>query len=183
MSTWLKIIPKPWPVLNLRDEWNGDNGNWIRRKANTLIREYPDLIAAYNLRYDVLGYETSIVAQAKEALRAFEAVREHYFSNEWPERMPYMWLENRPILTAIDHYAWDLWSPRTLDDSIAMYEQLLKMNPRDELGCRYCLFGILEGMHRHGFMKLTENGELMGTYRFRSNQYQVLKAWNDEHME
>jgi hypothetical protein len=54
-------------VLNLRDEWNGDNGNWIRRKANTLIREYPDLIAAYNLRYDVLGYETSIVAQAKES--------------------------------------------------------------------------------------------------------------------
>jgi len=158
-------------VYELKEQWDGTNGIGIRRKLNALVKEAPGLIEAYNCRYDILGHEDHIVAQDKEAKRAYNAVVTHYFSDGFPDQMEWGFLENRPILKALYNFAVSCWVPREKEETIKTFKLLLRLNPSDNQGARFCLLGILEGMSQHHFFHKMDQSMMLPWFQENCGKY------------
>ena len=175
------IHPIEEKVTALKELWDGTNGISLRRKLNALIKEAPDLIEAYNVRHDILQHEDNICAQDREAKRAYAAVIEYYFPNEqFPDKMEWFTIENRPILKAIYNYAVSCWVPREMEKSVELFQLLLKLNPSDNQGARFCLLGILEGMSQHHFFHKMDQSEMLDWFQKESGKYPLLDQYNGE---
>ena len=166
-------------VYELKEQWDGTNGIGIRRKLNALIKESPDLIEAYNFRYDILGHEDHIVAQDKEAKRAYKALVTHYFSDGIPETMEWGHFENRPLLRSLNNYAVCCWVPREKEEAIKTFKLLLKLNPSYNQGARFCLLGIMEGMSQHHFFHKMDQSKLLPWFQENCHKYPELVGFGE----
>ena len=165
-------------IYELKEQWDGTNGIGIRRKLNALIKEAPDLIEAYNFRHDILQLEDHLVAMDKEAKRAYQAVITNYFSDEqFPESMEWGFLENRPILRALYNYAVSCWHPQDKDKAVELFEKLLKMNPNDNQGVRFCLLALYEGMWKKQFFDDMDESERLVWFQGNHDKYPKLKGY------
>jgi len=164
-------------VDELKDTWDGTNGIGLRTTLNKLIKEFPDLIEAYNFRHQILHMEDNLVAMDREAKRAYQAVVDHFFPDDLPEKMEWIYLENRPILKALYNYAICCWVPREVEKTKEIFEKMLRMNPNDNQGCRFCLLGIYECMTPHHFFHEIDQTEMLGWFQERCVEYHLLEPY------
>lgn len=152
-----KLAPQ---VFELEETWNGINGNSIRRKLNVLLKQDPHLIEAYNARRTILEAEDALTALDKEIKKAYEAVLEMILDDQgnYPDHMPWEWLENRPLLEALAVYAYQSWQYSKWEIAEEVYKKLLTMNPLDNQGSRFYYLGVLERIHPRDFLEKF-NGE------------------------
>ena len=60
----------------------------------------------------------------------------------WPKIMEWGWLENRHIIKIIDRWAMELWEEGNTKEALIIFKNLLKSNPRDNIGARYSILAI-----------------------------------------
>lgn len=171
--------PQDLEVWELMQTWDGTNGIGLRRKLNALIKDNPHLITAYNSRCQILEYEDNLVALLKETKRAYDAVIEVILDDQgdFPESMPYGWLENRPCLSALFNYCLTLWKTLKWEEAESLMRQMLKMNPTDNHGVRFYLLAVLERMAYRTFLdRFPEDNDrtLMQWYEMDSKKFDVL---------
>lgn len=171
MSYIAPIHPLEEKVYELKEQWYETNGIGIRRYLNALIKEAPDLIEAYNFRHDILQHEDHIVAQDKEAKKAYQAIVTHHFPDGFPERMEWFAMENRPILKALYNFAICCWVPREKDKAIETFKLLLRLNPSDNQGSRFCLLALLEGMSQHHYFHKIDQSMMLPWFQANCHNY------------
>lgn len=64
----------------------------------------------------------------------------------WPEEMPWGFLENRHLIRALVVFARELWEQERYDFALYLYRKLLKTNPNDNIGARYEILAIQLGL-------------------------------------
>ncbi|NQU77701.1 hypothetical protein HQ544_03315 [Candidatus Falkowbacteria bacterium] len=64
----------------------------------------------------------------------------------WPESMPWGFLENRHLIRALVVFARELWEQERPDYALYLYRKLLKTNPNDNIGARYEILAIQLGL-------------------------------------
>jgi tetratricopeptide (TPR) repeat protein len=100
----------------------------------------PDLIdlqLGYIEAYNTLGIHASVAAHIEQA---YAMVRDAF--PRWPKRLEWGEVENRGYLRALQAKAdWE-WEYGAAEDARTIYEQILKLNPHDNQGVRYCIAAI-----------------------------------------
>lgn len=64
----------------------------------------------------------------------------------WPESMPWVFLENRHLIRALVVFARELWEAERYDFALYLYRKLLQTNPNDNIGARYEILAIQLGL-------------------------------------
>jgi len=54
----------------------------------------------------------------------------------WPDSLPWGWLENRHIIRTLVNKAVSLWDQGKTDEALEMFRKLLRTNPSDNAGVR-----------------------------------------------
>ncbi|MFZ2455936.1 MAG: ATP-dependent protease [Candidatus Altiarchaeia archaeon] len=70
---------------------------------------------------------------------------------EWPDRMEWIYRENRHIIKTILNKAMSLWDNGKKEEALDLFRKLLKTNPNDNPGVRYFILAIRTGMTYAGF--------------------------------
>ena len=60
----------------------------------------------------------------------------------FPKSLPWLWLENRHIIRAINAWATELWELERIQEALEIFRKLLKSNPNDNIGARYSILAI-----------------------------------------
>jgi hypothetical protein len=174
-----KPHPAALQAMDLMDQWDGTNGIGLRRKLNALIKEHPDLIQAYNYRREILDHEDNLTAEWKERKRAFEAVMTHYFPDGLPDSLPWGWLENRPLLTALTLYAESLWVDWKKEEADKLFRKILSMNPEDNQGARFSYLAFLEKISYKDLQDLTRQGMVFHWFKSNCAKYTQLETYGE----
>ncbi|MCP4405546.1 MAG: hypothetical protein GY801_50615 [bacterium] len=168
-------------VLKLAEQWNGGNGNSLRRKLNRLIREDPHLLAAYHLRYVILEDEDYIVAALKEAKRAYKAVCEMIADEEghFPDKIDWARTPNRSVLQALHDYAEFLWKKSRREEGKAFILKILAMNPADNCGSRFIYLALCEKIAYTPFQERFkgDRAAILEWFRENCHRYETLETW------
>lgn len=64
----------------------------------------------------------------------------------FPKGLPWLWLENRHIIRAIDAWANELWEQGKTTEALEIFRKLLRSNPNDNIGARYSILAIRLGL-------------------------------------
>ncbi len=64
----------------------------------------------------------------------------------FPDKLSWMFTENRHIIRMIFNYAMLTWETNNKDEALSIFTQLLASNPNDNIGARYAIVAMLEGM-------------------------------------
>ena len=64
---------------------------------------------------------------------------------EFPDELPWGFIENRHIIRMIFNYALLMWNLEAKEQAVTLMLQLLRSNPGDNIGARYYIVAILEG--------------------------------------
>lgn len=67
-------------------------------------------------------------------------------NGDWPETIQWAWFENRPLMRALHHFAWMLWTYGQPDLAVMILRRILRMNPGDNQGVRYEILAIRLGL-------------------------------------
>lgn len=113
-----------------------------------IMDEAPDFLAPYvELSHSALASGDKEEAYEIALTAYMLAVRRIADSNgDWPETMEWMWLENRPLMRVLHHFAWLLWQFGQPDHAAMIMRRILRMNPGDNQGIRNELLAIRMGL-------------------------------------
>ncbi len=129
-------------------QYDGTNGEKIKPQLDECISQDPDFFEPYLLFHRILLNEGEAGATSEYLDRAYnQAV--HLITNEggnWPDRLPWAWLENRHILRTLLTKALSLWDEGKEEKALEILRKLLAVNPLDNVGARHYILGIKEGM-------------------------------------
>lgn len=64
----------------------------------------------------------------------------------FPDMLNWGFIENRHIIRMLFNYAMYLWEVGEKDEALRIFLQLLASNPNDNIGARYAIVAMLEGM-------------------------------------
>jgi hypothetical protein len=64
----------------------------------------------------------------------------------WPKKMSWNWFENRHVIRAIQRWAFELWSEGKSSEALEIFRSLLRTNPDDNIGARYCILAVRMGL-------------------------------------
>ncbi|MBS1904881.1 MAG: hypothetical protein JSS75_14340 [Bacteroidetes bacterium] len=97
------------------------------------------ILSIADLLYEI-GNEKEGDAHIAEAYR--RVVEIVCVNGKWPDRLIWGWLENRHLLRAIEAYGDMLWRRGTPNEALAVYRQMLQLNPYDNQGVRFKMLAI-----------------------------------------
>ncbi len=150
----------------IMDGYTGKNVNNVISRLKKLIPKDPDFFETYNSLQDLLSMigkkdEANIlIKQASE--RALKKIADQ--QGNWPDRLEWVYLENRHIICALFNQALLLWKEGTIDSALDFFRKLLRSNPNDNLGVRYFILAIRKNM------KFTEFDERFNKKGFYTNE-------------
>lgn len=125
-----------------------DIGRLSDVNLRVLIREDPDFYDSYLFLAD--NYKDSEQLKESKRLesesfkRALSRIQDK--NGNWPDEMPWGWLENRHVIRALGRGADNLWMDGRNDEALDIYRKLLHSNLNDNIGARYAIIAL-----RHGF--------------------------------
>ncbi len=120
-----------------------------------LIERDPDFYDSYlyvanDLRKS--GHESEARELEDKAFKRARARIEDKQGN-WPDRMPWGWLENRHIIRALGVGADNLWKDDKTDEALDIYRKLFRSNFDDNIGARYAIIALRMGLSYDEYMK------------------------------
>lgn len=85
---------------------------------------------------------------------AFDIVKEGYNramnlvikKGRFPDDLSWLYSENRHIIRIIFHYGMLMWEHGEKDEALRIFQQLLASNTHDNIGARYAIVALLEGI-------------------------------------
>ena len=128
--------------------WDESNPGKRLTLAHQALATSPNCADAYVLlaeeEADTVGRALEYYQQGVDAGR--RALGEDYFS----EAAGHFWglLETRPYMRALNGQANMLWQLRRYEEAIAIYREMLRLNPGDNQGVRYALLQLLLELDR-----------------------------------
>jgi len=142
----VEFIDKDHKVANEYYEFidNGLSHEQLKRSLKRLIDEDPFFFDSYLILADIF-YDEGRDNQAKDLLqRAFQKAMMKIVNKEgkWPKIMEWGWVENRHIIRTLDRWATELWDDGKKEDALTILRNLLKSNPKDNIGARYSILAV-----------------------------------------
>ncbi|MEK7137518.1 MAG: hypothetical protein AAB853_04515 [Patescibacteria group bacterium] len=114
------------------------------KEFEAIQEEAPDFLAPYvELSHSALANgepEEAFSIAVFAYMLAVQRIADR--EGNWPEVMEWAWLENRPLMRALHHFAWMLWQFGQPDHAGMILRRILRMNPGDNQGIRYELLAI-----------------------------------------
>lgn len=142
-----------------------------------LIKEDPDFFDAYTVLHEYyLSYGK--VAKAYELMqkgyeRAMRLVLDE--NGKFPTSLPWLYMENRHIIRVMFNFALLLWLNSDTKNALVILNRLLKSNPNDNIGARYMIVAILDGIKsNYELEKMFDNGS--GYINWEAQEKWFLKA-------
>ena len=117
-------------------------------ELDKIMTEDPDFLEPYLLLYD-LSRQTEDGEHGEEVLNtAYEIALKLITDNKgnWPEKLEWVYLQNRHIIKTLLNKAISLWHHGENDEALNLFRKLLKSNPKDNIGARYYILAILKNM-------------------------------------
>lgn len=129
-----------------------------------IIKKHPDFFPAYKELHEFYAqFEDDHKEEAKylelSYKMALDIVRGK--TNEWPLKMSWYFIENRPVIRALIGGAISRWEQGKTDEAADVFRNLLKTNYNDNPGVRFLLLAIREGMTFQQYEKRFSIGDLM----------------------
>lgn len=127
--------------------------------AKEAIKISPDCADAYTLLAEMSDSGTEVVSYLRQAVDAGRRSISHLLDKN-PKDFPF-WqvLETRPYMRAVESLASALFAKGDHEEALALWKDLLRLNPNDNQGVRYTLIPILVGLD-----KLSEAEEFFERY-------------------
>ncbi|QTD36226.1 hypothetical protein JL193_08590 [Polaribacter batillariae] len=128
-------------------------------KMKSLINKDPYFFEPYTKVYDLLLYKR----QVKEANKILDSGYKLALSRildeqgNFPDFLEWGWLENRHIIRVILKKGLTLWQSGNTKTALDIFRNLFKSNPNDNVGVRYFILAILEGLSYDTYTSLYEN--------------------------
>lgn len=117
--------------------------------AKTALEICPDCADAY---YIIAKEERGLTSEGKIELleEGVKAGRRALGPSYFKENVGIFWgiLETRPYMRAVFGLAMELESANRVEEAIAHYQELLRLNPNDNQGVRYCLVPLLVELNK-----------------------------------
>jgi tetratricopeptide (TPR) repeat protein len=111
-------------------------------KAPKFIQPYADLCVLY-FEFGRTEEELAAIEAAGFVMSKSLVVDK---DGNFPDLLEWGYMENRPIIRFLNMGAEELWEEDDLDAAKELYEGLLRSNWMDNIGARYCLLAIYQGM-------------------------------------
>jgi len=143
------------------DEYEaGTSTRKIKARLKELIEKDPDFLDPYISLYGML-LEENKTREAEEILdeayrRALALITDE--KGNWPDSLPWGWLENRHIIRTLVNKAVSLWDQEKTDEALEMFRKLLRTNPSDNAGVRFYILAIRLNMSLEEFEKKFDKG-------------------------
>ena len=132
----------------IMDNYTGKNMKIVISKLKKLIQVDPEYFEPYNSLQDLLSEigkhddANIFIKQASE--RALRKIADR--QGNWPDRLEWVYLENRHVIRAIFNQALSFWKAGIIDSALNLFRKLLHSNPNDNLGVRYLILAIRKNM-------------------------------------
>ncbi len=124
------------------DAWDETDTKKARRMARKALKICPDCADAYN----ILGGSTASWKKAAELYEQGVAVGRKTLGEAYFKRNEgHFWglLESRPYIRAVNGLADCYWHLDRYKDSVRLYQEILRLNPGDNIGVRFILVSKL----------------------------------------
>jgi tetratricopeptide (TPR) repeat protein len=120
----------------------------IKKRLRELIKSDPDFLDSHDYLGWLLREEGSFAEERKLRVEAYERALKQMSDSKgrWPDVMSWLYLENRHIIRALFNRAMLYWSEHENKNAADLLRKLLRSNPSDNVGARYCLLGVVAGM-------------------------------------
>ncbi|MEK6893303.1 MAG: tetratricopeptide repeat protein [Nanoarchaeota archaeon] len=126
-------------------------------------------------------YFDTNINKSKEYYKKAAALSKKELGGEWPGKLEWGVWENRPYLRAIQGLALIHWREYEIEEAKELFSFLLKLNPSDNQGIRYCMAAIYKGLTWEDFGKIedrcAENGEYEELDNLLIEQNNEYKFW------
>lgn len=139
--------------------------NHIKKELKKLIKEDPYFLDSYSDYYNILMDEEDTLRARRVINQAYKKAMELILdeNKQWPDKMEWGWMANRPIIRAILNKAIDEWNAYNDDVALEIFRKLLRTNPRDNIGVRFYILAILEGMSFEAYERKFNKGGFYDT--------------------
>jgi tetratricopeptide (TPR) repeat protein len=168
----------------------------MRLRLRELIKKQPDYLDPYLLLCEVYAAEQRYLQASKVLDKAYRRALSLILDKEgnWPDLLPWVHLDNRPIVRTFLEMARQLWHRAPInsecrDLALSLYKNLLRTNPNDNPGVRYLLLAMLEGMSPQEFddrfstwnelAGVVSNNEDQPWFEANAPKHAELKWWLD----
>jgi len=121
----------------------------LKREMKSLIEKDPNFYDPYITLAEILFSES----KDKEAGALLEngyqlaMTRIVDVKGNFPESLPWLWLENRHIIRIIHSWATKIWGEEKTEEALAIFRKLLHSNLNDNIGARYSILAIRLGLN------------------------------------
>ena len=175
---------------DIMDRYTGRNPNYIIPKLKKLVETDPNFFDPYislaELYYSINQFDkvNTLINQASE--RALKRIVDK--KGAWPDKLEWVWLENRHIIRAILNQALLYWKNEQTDDALDLYRKLLRSNPIDNVGARNYILAIRKNISFDDFeLRFNKNEyydmDLVNWFDANYKSYPEEFAWWDEEMD
>lgn len=111
-----------------------------------IIKQDPDFFDPYITLYEyylnAMDFKNAIKIMEQGNERAMKLI---YKDGAFPDKLNWLFLENRHIIRLLFNYACFLWANELKDAAIEQLLLLLKSNTNDNIGARYAIAAIVDG--------------------------------------
>ncbi len=166
----------------------------VRIRLQALIKQQPDYLDPYLLLCDVYAREKRYTQADKTLEKAYQRALALILDDlgRWPDEIPWLHLDNRPIVRTLLQKARQLWHAGTVDPeswrrAFAIHENILRTNPNDNAGARYLVLAMLERMAPDEFDERftawkeyvgeVSNGQDEPWFQLNAPKHQELRWW------
>ena len=150
-------------------------------KAPNFIQPYADLCVLYS-RLEGVEDELAAIESAGFVISKSLVIDKN---GNFPEVLEWGYIENRPIVRFLNMGAEELWQEGNLDEAKGLYEGLLRSNWMDNIGARYCLLAIYQGMSFDDYYNSFEAEDGLGKdidkwFNKGFKKYPLLVEWDKQ---
>lgn len=138
----------------IMSSYNPDKPDSSIEQLEDLVEKFPDFLDSYSALYgiyqNVEDFKAADVVLNRAYNRALILILEN---DEWPDKMEWKEETNQPLIRVIFNKAMDFWMDANRVDAKEILEQLIKINPSDEIGARFYLLAIKQKFDFEIFVK------------------------------
>ena len=158
----------------LKASFEEGNIEELKKELKALLEEDPYFFEPYILLNEIYELEGNL-KQAEDVLEeAYKKVMELIAPDgKLPERLEWKHPTNRHIIRALLNVGIFYWELGELEKALDVFRKIYSMNPSDEVGVRFYILAILEGM---GFEEFEQVFSRDGEY-----DHNDLKRWFEKH--
>ena len=155
-------------LLNLYEEYHHEFSGLSEERAENLeeqlsiiIQNHPQFLIAYQELYSLYQEQERWSELELIIFRGYAIAKGLVIKDgKFPEEMLWGFQENRPVIRFLLYGADMQWKLGNTEEAKYIYEGLLNSNPHDNIGARFILLAICEGMTADKFDDKFQDGEL-----------------------